>query len=127
MSPLFTEQWRMVQCSYDFSVQEAAKSCFLNPAAQPQFMVGPTSKKLCFLLNQTTIYVATGEPHPQPHTKRPFKCVFKLRFVKELTHDLLNFLYMQSTSQTTELCKNLNNRFQCFRRITTSLSNIQIT
>jgi len=66
MSPLFTEQWRMVQCSCDFSVQEAAKSCFLKPAAQPRFMVGPTSKKLCFLLNQTTIYVATGEPHPQP-------------------------------------------------------------
>jgi len=61
------------------------------------------------------------------NTKWPLKCVLELRFVKELTHDPSNFLYLQSTSQTTELCKNLNNRFQCFRRITTSLSNIQIT
>jgi hypothetical protein len=66
MSPLFTEQWSMVQCSCDSSAQEAAKSCSLKPAAQPQLMVGPTSKKLCFLLNQTTLYVAAGEPHPQP-------------------------------------------------------------
>jgi hypothetical protein len=28
--------------------------------------MGPTKMKLCFLLNQTTICVVAGEPHPQP-------------------------------------------------------------
>jgi len=42
-------------------------SCdFGKPATQSQFMVGPTSKKLCFLQYQTIIFVAAGEPHLQP-------------------------------------------------------------
>jgi hypothetical protein len=42
-------------------------SCALGkPVAQPQFMVGSTKIKLHFLLNQTTISVVAGEPHPQP-------------------------------------------------------------
>jgi hypothetical protein len=48
------------------SGKELFSCAFGKPTAQPQFMVGPTSKKLRFLLNQTTIYVVVGEPHPQP-------------------------------------------------------------
>jgi len=40
-----------------------AASCKL--VAQPQLMVGPTSKKLLLLQYKTTIFVAAGEPHPQ--------------------------------------------------------------
>jgi hypothetical protein len=44
--------------------QQRAASCKL--VAQPQLMVGPTSKKLLLLQYKTTIFVAAGEPHPQP-------------------------------------------------------------
>jgi hypothetical protein len=44
--------------------QQRAASCKL--VAQPQLMVGPTSKKLLLLQYKTTIFVAAGEPHTQP-------------------------------------------------------------
>jgi hypothetical protein len=47
--------------------QQRDASCdFGKPATQLQFMVSPTSKKLCFLQYQTIIFVAAGEPHSQP-------------------------------------------------------------
>jgi len=41
-----------------------AASCKL--VAVPQLVVGPTNKNVFFLLYQTIIVVAAGEPHPQP-------------------------------------------------------------
>jgi len=50
-----------------YKKQQRAASCdFVKHAAQPQFMVSPTSEKLCFLQYQTTIFVVAGEPHTQP-------------------------------------------------------------
>jgi len=44
--------------------QQGAASC--KPVAVPQLVVGPTNQKMLFLLYQTIIVVAAGEPHPQP-------------------------------------------------------------
>jgi hypothetical protein len=67
MSPLFTWIVEHGSTVYGFSPhkkQQRAASCKL--VAQPQLMVGPTSKKLLLLQYKTTIFVAPGEPHPQP-------------------------------------------------------------
>jgi len=47
--------------------REAAKCCFSKPAAQSLILVGPTGIKHFFLLYQTVLCMAAGEPHPQPH------------------------------------------------------------
>ena len=57
------------------SPREAAKCCFYKTCGTAEFLMGPTSIKLCFFFNQTFIYVAAGEPHLQPHyqtTSLPF-------------------------------------------------------
>ena len=48
--------------------QQGAASC--KPVAVPQLVVGPTNQKMFFLLYQTIIVVAVGEPHPQPQYQR---------------------------------------------------------
>ena len=48
--------------------QQGAASC--KPVAVPQLVVGPTNQKMLFLLYQTIIVVAAGEPHPQPQYQR---------------------------------------------------------
>jgi len=46
--------------------REAAKCCFYKPAAPSLFLVGRTTIKHFFLLNQTVLCAAASEPHPQP-------------------------------------------------------------
>jgi hypothetical protein len=52
--------------------REAAKCCFSKPVAQQRKLVGPTKKNCFFFCYQTLVYVATGEPHPQPHYQTAF-------------------------------------------------------
>jgi len=47
--------------------REAVKLCFYKTCGTTIFLVGPTSINLCFFFNQTVIFVAAGEAHPQPH------------------------------------------------------------
>ena len=66
MAPLFTEQWSMLHCCGS-SPLEAAKCSSTKPATPSLFLVGPTTIKHFFLLNQTMIRVVSGEAHLQPH------------------------------------------------------------
>jgi hypothetical protein len=51
--------------------REAAKCAASTKLAVPSlFLVGPTTIKHFFLLNQTVLCVAAGEPHPRHVTKR---------------------------------------------------------
>jgi hypothetical protein len=43
------------------------ESCFSNPAAEQQKLVGPTKQNQFCFLYQTIKCVAAGEPHSQPH------------------------------------------------------------
>jgi hypothetical protein len=54
-------------CSVVPPPREAAKCCFYKTCGTAEFLVGPTSINHCFFIKQTVIFVAAGEPHPQPH------------------------------------------------------------
>jgi hypothetical protein len=57
MTPLFS----------DSSSTRSGKIVLLQNLQHNHFWVGPTSINLCFFFNQTIIFVAAGEAHPQPH------------------------------------------------------------
>jgi hypothetical protein len=49
------------------SPREAAKCYFSKPVARQRKLMGSTKKNHFFFCYQTLVYVAAGEPHPQPH------------------------------------------------------------
>jgi len=56
-----------LHCSVIPPPTRSTKCCFYKTCGTAAKLVGPTSINHYFFLNQTVIFVAAGEPHPQPH------------------------------------------------------------
>lgn len=60
-------QWSHAQLLWFLPHQKHQNVASTKPAVPSWFLVGPTTIKHFFLLNQTILYMAAGELHPQPH------------------------------------------------------------
>jgi hypothetical protein len=59
-------QWSMAPLLWFLPHKKQQNDAFTKPAVPSLFLMGPTTIKNFFLLNQTVLCVAAGEPHAQP-------------------------------------------------------------
>jgi len=66
----------MLHCCGSSPHEKQENAASIKPTVPSLFLVGPTTIKHFFLLNQTVLCVAVGEPHPQPRYQKGTKSLY---------------------------------------------------